>query len=367
MERATETWGGPRSLRGAAAFARAAPVYWAVVYPQICRQMALQRRRALAIPEAALRRIALTALAVKRTNIDGAAAFAAFAPAPNRAAVIRAQVAFQAAYDYLDVLTEQPHPDPIGRSRALHAALTEALQPGGEPGCDAPALPDGGYLHATLQTCRRALADLPAYTTVRPAAQRLAQRIVTYQSFNASGGPAPRAALAAWATEQTPAGTDLAWWETASSAGSSLGLFALIAMAARPDVTADQALAVEQAYFPWIGALHSLLDSLVDREEDEISGQQTLIAHYGAPSQTAAGLARLARESSHRAAQLPQPGAHAAILASMAAIYLAEAPARAPQALPARAAVLAHFGGLSVPAMLVMRARQALNTVRIVR
>lgn len=406
-EHAAEEEIGGSGIRGAGAFARAAPVYWLSVYPQVCAELAWQRRRAEAIPDPRLRRTALRVLASKRSNVDGAAAFAAFAPAARRAAVIRAQVAFQSVYDYLDALTEQPHPDPIANSRRLHGALIAAVAPraaaaeaearlraepaatvtatasvaaavdaataedaaaaedataeDGADGRGAPAEDDGGYLQGTVQRCRAALRELPSYEAVRSSASRLASHIVGYQTYNVGGGAVPRAALADWARAHTPEGSGIHWWEAAASAGSSLGLFALIAMAARPEVTAAQATAVEEAYFPWIGALHSLLDSLIDRAEDEASGQHPLIEHYGRPDQIAAGLRSLARESIRRAAALPDGPSHAAILASMAALYLAEREAADPQARRARAEVLQALGGLTAPAMAVMRMRMLLR------
>ena len=40
----------------------------------------------------------------------------------------------------------------------------------------------------------------------------------------------------------------------------------------RHAVHAEDATAIEEAYFPWIGSLHLLLDSLVDQQEDRLLG-----------------------------------------------------------------------------------------------
>ena len=359
-----------RRSRSAIAFARAAPRYWLSVYPRVREEVERLRRQAYAIPDPQLRALALGALHQKRANIDGAAAFAAFIPGAQRAAVVRAQVAFQAIYDYLDVLTEQPSADPVARSRQLHRALTAALDPLGSgrfsyrkveatTDMDGDCDDDGGYLEVTVERCQVALWGLPGYPAVQSSAGRLAERIVEFQSFNASGAPAARRMLAGWALENTPPDSGLAWWETAASAGSSLGVFALIAMAAQPHADAAAASAVESAYFPWIGALHSLLDSLIDRDEDRATGQQALIEHYGGPAQAAAGLGALARECRRRTSALPDSERHLAILTSMAGLYLAERQARLPYARQARRGVLDALGPLTAPAMALARARQA--------
>ncbi|MHB1860890.1 MAG: DUF2600 family protein [Solirubrobacteraceae bacterium] len=346
-----------RSLAGAAAFARAAPAYWLSVYPQVRRELHRQRCEAAVIADPELRHVALAALRDKRENVDGAAAFAAFVPARSRTAVLTAQVAFQALYDYLDVLTERPHPHPVARSRALHTALAAAIEPAGAT----TRRGDDLYVADAVARCRLALRQLPSYPAVAPAARRLAQRIVAFQSFNVADRPGPQRELAGWARAQTPAGSRLRWWETAASAGSSLGLFALVALAARPHATATQAEAIEHVYFPWIGALHSLLDSLVDAEEDAAAGQRNLLCHYRDERETAQRLALLTRESRRRASALPQPGVHLAILAAMASLYLVEPQAGLPSARPARDAVLAAVGGLATPAMLLLRMRRTLS------
>jgi len=342
--------------------ARAAPKYWCSVYPQVRRELADQRRRAAAIPRASLRAVALSVLDSKRANIDGAAAFAVFAPRARRTAVIRAQVAFQALYDYLDALAEQPHPDPVGNSRRLHWALTAALDPCAPDGAHDAQLDDGedgGYVQGTVERCRAALRALPGYPAVRAPAARFGAQIVDYQSFNVSQEPGPQAQFARWASEMTPPGCGLRWWETAASAGSSLGLFALIAMAAQPGVSPEEALAVERAYFPWIGALHSLLDSLIDLSEDRASGQRALTENYTDAGETASRFKLLAEESRCRAAALSDSGRHLLMLAAMAGLYLTEPQAQDPHARAARRAVLRTLGAPATAAMAVMRLRRA--------
>ncbi len=351
------------SSRAAITLARATPTYWFSVYPQVARERADQRRRAAAIPTASLRGVALEVLDSKRANVDGAAAFASFVPRARRAAVIRAQVSFQSLYDYLDALTEQPHPDRLRNSRRLHGALTAALDPYApddaaqdERGKDRE---DGGYVQGTVERCRAALRALPGYQAVRAPAARFGAQIVDYQSFNVSQEPGPQAQFARWASELTPPDCGLRWWETAASAGSSLGLFALIAMAAQADVSVADALAVENAYFPWIGALHSMLDSLIDLDEDRASGQRALTENYTDAGETAARMRLLAEESRRRAAALCDSDRHLLMLAAMASIYLAEPQARDPHARAARRAVLRALGGPASAAMAVMRLRRA--------
>jgi tetraprenyl-beta-curcumene synthase len=342
-------------------FAGAARRYWLGVFPGVCLERRRRRARASRIPDALLRRTALDAQR-KWGNVEGAAAFAAFVPSRHRAAAARAMSCFQAAYNYLDMLGEQPCADPVANGRCLHSALLVALDP------DASHLDyyehclqreDGGYLREILDSCRAALGTLPSYSALAPAALRAAERIVEFQSCNTGELQGDLAALERWARAETPPGEDLRWWETAAAGGSSLGIYALIALAAEPafERSSDTVAAVQDAYFPWIGALHSLLDNLVDVAEDRATGQHNLIGLYGSPLQAAERIGRLAERSLGAARGLPDARAHTLVLAAMASFYLSTPEAATPEALPVARAVLGALDGPAELAMLVFRAR----------
>ena len=320
--------------------------------PHIRSELHHWRRRARTIPDPQLRQTALFVQITKRGNIDGAAAFAVFARRARRLAVIRAQVAFQAIYDYVDTLAEQAHDAPIVNGHQLHHALLIALDPAASQldyyaHCQHGE--DAGYLALIVNACRAALGTLPSHPAVSRSADRLAKRIVIYQSLNLTdeqGGPA---ALARWASRETPPDTGLQWWETAASAGSSLGVFALIAMASRPGIEAREAQAVENTYFPWVGSLHSLLDSLIDLPEDVATHQHNLVTHYRSSSDTATSLCLLATASMRRTSGLPDAAQHCVILAGMTGYYLSEPGASLPHAQQTKTAILDVVGNLAIP------------------
>jgi tetraprenyl-beta-curcumene synthase len=309
-----------------------------------------------------LRQAALTNLRTERMNLDGAAAFAVFVPDRRRAAVIRAQVAFQVAYDYVDTLAEQPSADPIRNSGQLHRALGAALDPAGpqidyyahHPCCD-----DAGYLENIVEACRTALRVLPSYASVAAFAQRAVTRLMSYQSLNLNESQGDHTALERWAREQIPSGADLRWWEIAASAGSSLCIFVLIAAAASSLVGAEETIEIEEAYFPWVGSLHTLLDSLVDRFEDAAAGQHSLLDYYSSPEEAAARIKLIAAESLRVTRKLPRGGQHVLVLAGMTSHYLSTPQASLPEALLATRGVLGTIGELAIPTMLVMGVRRA--------
>jgi tetraprenyl-beta-curcumene synthase len=346
----------------AAAFLQAASRYWLSVFPRICHESHHWHERAQQIPDPLLRELALEAQQIKRGNIEGSAAFAAFAPAAHRRETVRAQVAFQSAYDYVDTLAEQPHADPVANGHQLHQALLAAIdQNTGHP--DYYALcshnNDAGYLEQIIDTCRSALNTLPSRASITIPAHKLAKRIVSYQSLNLSEPQGGHHLLERWALTETPRATSLRWWETAASAGSSLGLFALIAAAAHPSLYPTEAIAIEDAYWPWIGALHSLLDSLIDESEDTAVAQHSLLHYYNTPHETASRLQVLSREALNAARSLPNPHAHTLILAGMTSFYLTAPEASTPTAQLVSQRVTKTLGPITKPSMTLFKARRA--------
>lgn len=344
----------------AGAFAGAASRYWLGVFPLVRRELHHWRERAERIPDPALRALALRTQAAERGNLEGAAAYAVLAPRAYRARVVRATIAFQATYDYVDTLVEQPSADPLANGRRLHLALLTALDPHAEH-CDyyancAYGL-DDGYMRAAIDACRRAFASLPSHTAAAAPAQAAARRMIVFQTLN--HGADGRGALASWAATVTPAGTGLRWWETAAATASSLGVFALIAAAAHPRFGAREAQAMERAYFPWIGALHVLLDSLVDRAQDMEEGQHCLVDHYSSIEEAARRLGAIAGQSMQATRLLPGGIQHAIILAAMTSFYLSSPSRSGPGATQAARPILDAMGALAAPTMAVLRARRA--------
>jgi len=315
----------------------AATLGWALLAHRrsvVPRVRSEQRRWAgagAAIPDAELREAALAALRRKGANAEATGVFALLAPRAQRAGALRAMTALQTAIDYLDALGERPLEDPLAAGLALHGALPEALDPGGErsrwyrcfPRCE-----DGGYLAALVDACRAAVAALPGREAALPVARRAALRCGEGQSHTHAAGEDDGARLRAWAERLAlPAGPaqnalPYRWWELAAGASSSVAAHALIAAAADGRTGAAEGEAIDAAYFPPVGALTVLLDDLVDREEDLAAGEHNYVAYYADSTEAAERLALLAGQAREAAAKLRHRRRHAAILAGVAAFYL---------------------------------------------
>jgi tetraprenyl-beta-curcumene synthase len=339
-------------------FAAAAWRYWLGVFPVARIEIWRLKRRARSIPDSTLRELALDAQRRKWASLEGAAAFAVFAPRGQRAALTRLVVVLQAIFDYADTLMEQPCEDVAANSRQLHSAFLAAFQAGEHldyyrhnSHCD-----DGGYLVSLVECCRLIVRTLPSYGLVREAVRRNAWRILYYQGAVNLASEVDHPALARWSREQVSEGTAMEWWEIAAAAGSSLVIFALLAAAADPELDMAEVESIEQLYWPWAESLHIFLDSLVDRAEDMQTGQPSLLDLYGSPHEMATRLRVLTSETFSRAGRLECH--HRLILAAMVALYLSDEQAWTAFARPATERILSAADSLVAPALLLLRARR---------
>ena len=351
---------GVSGRRAGAALVCANARYWPTVAPRVRGELSRWHGRARAIPDAGLRAAALAKLEGERFNVQGAATLATTAPRGRRAGVVRAIVALQTLYDYLDLLTEE-QPEQLQPNRRLYDALLDAIAPGEPVGGgyygDDSQTPDGGYLEDLVGTVRTELARLPAWGALASTAMRAGRRCVDAQVLGHAAARADTGELERWARRNAE-GTGLGWPELiAGSAASVLALHALIAAAARPETTRADGERIDAAYLA-IGAL-TMLDSLVDGEQDRATGQWSYARWYDGPGQMGERLAGAARTAAMRARAAPNGAHHEMTLVGVVAYY---ASAVGPDDAYARAVVKvvrAELGGLLGPTLALMRAWRA--------
>jgi tetraprenyl-beta-curcumene synthase len=300
------------------------------IRPEVAREVEHWRQRAASIPDAATRRHALTALSSKRFNAEGAALFAVLAPRRD-ATLLRLLVAFQVLLDFLDSLSERPTADAQADGMQLHLALRDALDPDG-PISDyfrhRPFLQDGGYVRALVQACRESCLYLPSYASTRSLVLRGAVRCGV-QGLNHDTDPVRRdRSLQAWAGGAFHNGWGLSWWELTAAASSTLGIHALLALAADPACEERDAVEVDAAYMPWICAASTMLDSYVDEVADAAESAHSYIAHYPSEEIALARTRELVHRSLEEARRLQGGACHALIVAGMVAMYLSAEEAR---------------------------------------
>lgn len=344
------------AVRAGVALLLANARYWRSVAPTVRRQLAGWQRAARAIPHPALRDAALSKLHRERFNVELAATFATLSRPRQRARATAATVALQISYDYLDLLTEPPACEPREAARML-ARLRDAVE------TEAGRPPERDYLDCLLDTVAGALECLPGARRVRRVAIDSAKRCAAGQALeHAALDRAGEARLRGWSAQRARGGP-LGWRELAGGASASvLCLHALIVAAAAPATTEQDARDLDRLYLS-IGAL-SMLDSLIDREQDALSGAGGHLARYPDAAAMSAALAAVAAGALAEAAAAPHGAHHAMTLAGVIAYY-----ASAPQAAQGPAcAAMAHLrrelGPLLAPPLALMWAWRSAKRLR---
>ncbi len=351
--------------------------YWSTVAPLVRARLAHWGRRAEAIPDPLLRALATGKLREERFNVELAATLATLAPRAHRGQAVRAIVALQVMYDYLDLLAEQPAADAPADCRCLFEALVDALTPGGRSDGvyyrhNHPRSRDGGYLRELVRTVRLALATLPAAEAIGEPALRAAKRCAQAQALSHTAARNETVELERWAGREAAGGgwapqdggrAGLQWPEyLAGAAASVLAVHALIAAAADPRTTRGDAERIDAVYLS-IGAL-TMLDSLVDREHDVATGELSYVELYESPEAMAASLAALASETASRARALPRGAHHVMTLVGVVAYYASAPAASSALAQPVMARVREELRPLIAPTLAVMRAWRLAKRLR---
>jgi tetraprenyl-beta-curcumene synthase len=335
--------------------------YWLTIWPLARRELRCWHRLAEAIPDPDLRRLALLTHREERMNAEGAAIFATLAPWRLTPTLVRLLVAYQTLFDYLDTISEQP-PARRADTRRLHRALVDALDPGGAC-ADWYGLhgrrEDGGYVGALVDACRSAAAVLPAFPRVQAPALAAAARAGEVQALNHGAGDRP-ASLARWAARYPELAGGLHWWEFAASASSSLTVHAMLALASQPGTNAAQARRAERGYCVLLGALNTLLESLVDLHRDERSGDHSFAGYYPDAHSAGARLDMIAGSARRAASALPAAERQAVILAGMVSFYLSMPEAWLPRSRAASCRTLAAIGDPAPTLIRLLRLRRAL-------
>jgi len=248
--------------------------------PAVSREVHRWQARARSIPDQPLREDALSALRRKRGQTDGAALFSIL-PAARSLPLLRLLVAYQIMWDFLDSVHERAAEPKNGVQ--LHTALVDALDPTRAPRdyyMHHPWKHDGGYLSELVRVCRENCLRLPGFPAVAPLIATEATRAEVL-ALNHEPDPLARdALLKAWARREFAEATEVTWWELSGAASAGLTIFALLALAADGNTTTQLLTRTRAVYSPWTTAAATMLDSYVDRVEDELNGDHSYVAHY---------------------------------------------------------------------------------------
>jgi tetraprenyl-beta-curcumene synthase len=323
--------------------------YFGYVRPAVREALNTWHVHAAAIPHPVLRAQALSSLTSKHFHCEGGAIYAVPSRDPE-GHLFRFIIPYQTLCDYLDTVTDRgPSQDPENL-RLLHQSLWAAVNPGC-PTQDFYALhphqDDGGYIARLIDATQHALVTLPGFEAVKPWIEQLVARYIDLQVLK-HGPPTHRVSLLShWAQAHHASSYHLSWWEFSAAAGSTLGIFALLNQAQEAHPHPDRVEAIFRLYFPWMGALHILLDYFVDQEEDRVGGDLNFVSYYDTTKDAIARMAWLCQRTQRNLAALDDAGFHRFVAQGLVGFYLSDRKIGRPPPRPARQ-LLYHSGLRSI-------------------
>lgn len=252
---------------------------------------------------------------------------ALLAPDDKRREVIRFIVAYQTISDYLDNLCDRStslDPDDFA---ALHESMTQALTVGAAPTAYYRYRKDdddGGYLAALMATCQNALAKTAYYEVIVPYLRPLCHHYIHLQVHKHVRKDEREGRLIALYEAVKDEMPPMTWYEFAACAGSTLGIFSLVASANQPQFNHHVAKQLYEGYFPYIQGIHILLDYVIDQEEDRVEGDLNFCFYYENETQLKKRLVHFIRKADQRATAMPHSTFHQFIIQGMLGIYLSD-------------------------------------------
>ncbi len=278
------------------------------VRPRVHRHLQIWTARAGAIPDSELRRQALLSIATKSFHCEGGGIYALLAGDAFEEAV-RFIVAYQTISDYLDNLCDRSTSQDPEDFRALHESMPQALVPDPYGPTGIASMRSGttgdtwrtssGHARRRSGACRPTTPSPPACSGWR-ACTATSRSTSTFASMSGSRGSCPGSSRTGTGC-RTCAGTSLPRpraqpWGSSASSRRLPG-----------ELSSRTGGQVEKALFPWVQALHILLDYLVDQEEDRQGGDLNFCSYYSGEADMLDRMKWLFLRARRRSARFPRP------------------------------------------------------------
>ena len=296
------------------------------VIPTVRIYLKSWKLQAQKIPDSELRKQALASLVVKRFHCEGGSIYGLLAQRHWQEA-IKFIVAYQTISDYLDNLCDRSNSLDPKDFATLHQSLIDALTPGAKDTNYYQVrgnMADGGYLQALVRTCQDVLCKIPNYARIAPALHELANHYCNLQVHKHVRVEERVPRLKMWFSLYQKQLPELRWYEFSACAGSTLGIFCLVAYALEHELSDELAYQVKNSYFPWVQGLHILLDYLIDQQEDQMNGDLNFCFYYRNQEDMLERFKHFIQNAAKSVSQLPHTRFHQLLNQALLGVYLSD-------------------------------------------
>lgn len=111
--------------------------------------------------------------------------------------------------------------------------------------------------------CRTGMSMLPSYWEASPRIKKYLQLYIDFQTYKKYPNQIREESLSTWSGYYTKKYDGIYWWEFCAASDSLLGIIAMYYAAADAHMSAEEIGHIDEACFPWLCCLESLLRSYV--------------------------------------------------------------------------------------------------------
>lgn len=296
------------------------------VFPNVHSHLNKWKIKASQIPDSELRKQALASINSKTFHCEGGGVYAILAK-ESLTDCIEFIVAYQTISDYLDNLCDRSTSLDPGDFRSLHESMLHALTPGASTKNyyrHRKEQDDGGYLCALVETCQKVLMRVKHYEKIAPFLHELASYYCDLQVYKHINPEERVPELEGWFELYKEKLPKMEWYEFSACAGSTLGIFCLVAYGFNPVFSDKEMLQVRQALFPYVQGLHILLDYFIDQEEDRIGGDLNFCFYYPSLEAMEMRIVHFFGQANKHIKGLPDESFHRLINHGLLGLYLSD-------------------------------------------
>lgn len=300
-------------------------VYYKVI-PLVNRELDMWRKRAYQIPNDELRKQALMSIELKGFHCEGGSILALLA-LNSWADCIRFIVAYQTISDYLDNLCDRSTSMDPEDFASLHLSMNHALSIAKgkynyyQFRTDQD---DGGYLAALVATCQEILEKTRHFKCIHQTVLKLSDIYCDLQVHKHVRIEEREIRLTKWFEIHAPNIPRMHWYEFSACAGSTLGIFCLVAYSFCEKFSEEHVERILKGYFPYVQGLHILLDYLIDQEEDRVGGDLNFCSYYDSEAYMMERFFHFITMADDQVAGIPNEKFHRMIYQGLIGVYLSD-------------------------------------------
>jgi len=172
--------------------------------------------------------------------------------------------------------------------RKLYSCLSSAVDPARSKGCALANITDtitnqkrgDAYTPCLSDQCRLQLAILPNFQLVAPKLKKYIQQYVDIQSYRFYPVNIRAGYLETWSEYYLKRYQEISCWEFCAASNSLLGIIAMYTAAANPKLTSEDIRLLDEACFPWLSGLDSLLHAYICERITNLTENLNFTSYY---------------------------------------------------------------------------------------